>query len=75
MIKEVIVRIFEVRLHQEYISQNNEGGSQSPNEGICYLRRPEVTCLTSKCRSAGPLCCPFTDRSDILSARHPPMGH
>lgn len=32
MRKKVIVRIFEVRLHKEYISQNNVGGSQSPNE-------------------------------------------
>lgn len=40
MRKKVIVRIFEVRLHQEYTSQNNEGGSQSPNEGYLSSETP-----------------------------------
>lgn len=40
-----------------------------------HLRCPKVTCLTSRCCSAGALCLPFTDRSDTLSVRHPPVGH
>lgn len=32
MWKKAIIRISEVRLHQEYISQNSDGDSQSPNE-------------------------------------------
>lgn len=35
MRKKAIIRISEVRLYQEYISQNSDGGSQSPNE--CFL--------------------------------------
>ena len=38
--KKVVVRIFEVRLQQEYSSQNNEGGSQSPNEGYLSSEMP-----------------------------------
>lgn len=40
MRKKVTVRIFEVRLHEEYISQNNEGGSESPNEGYLSSDMP-----------------------------------
>lgn len=38
--RKVIVRIFEVRLHQEFICQNNEDGSQSPNEGYLSSEMP-----------------------------------
>lgn len=40
MRKKVTVRIFEVILHEEYISQNNVGGSLSPNESYLSPEMP-----------------------------------